>query len=476
MRTTFSGISIALRALQAQQASLDVTAHNVANANTPGFSRQSAVLSSSRAYPVPMLSSSVSNGQYGTGVQISQVVRMRDLFVETRLRQENPQLGYWETLREGLTQVELFFNEPGETGIASAMDQLWDSLQDLSHSADSMAARQVVVQRAQVFVEAVQNTRRQLQSLREDLNNRVGVLVEKINTLARQIADLNNQIGKVTASGNLPNDLMDQRDLLLEELSRIAEIDVTDDHANMVLVTLDGVSLVQRSTAYELEVYREHDFNAGYGRIKVRWQSTGIDTDVRAGELGATLHLRDEDVQYYINKLDTWTADFAEAFNARHKEGYRLDGEPGEDFFTFVSEDGSVFPAMHIRVNPDIEEDPGRIAAAYVESGQYEQGQVANGENALRLSELRYRWTDEFIAIVSQLGVESEKAKKMAENRDVLVNHLHNLREATSGVNLDEEMANMIKFQHAYNAAARLMTAVDETLDVIINRLGVVGR
>ena len=94
----------------------------------------------------------------------------------------------------------------------------------------------------------------------------------------------------------------------------------------------------------------------------------------------------DEDVQYYINKLDTWTADFAEAFNARHKEGYRLDGEPGEDFFTFVSEDGSVFPAMHIRVNPDIEEDPGRIAAAYVESGQYEQGQVANGENALRLS------------------------------------------------------------------------------------------
>lgn len=491
MRTTFSGISIALRALQAQQASLDVTAHNVANANTPGFSRQTAVLSTTRAYPVPTLTGGVSNGQYGTGVQVSQIARMRDLFVETRIRQESPHLAYWETLQEGLAQVELFFNEPGETGISAALDQLWDALQDLSHGADSDSVREVVVQRAEVLVEAIRNTRNQLQSLREDLNDDVQVLVSKVNTLARQIADLNNQIGKVSATGNHPNDLLDQRDLLLEQLSQIVDIEVTDDHANMVIVTLNGVSLVQRSTAYVLETYREPSETEGYDKYQIRWQSTGSPAVIQSGELGATLALRDQEVQHYINELDEWTWNFAEVFNTIHKQGFDLHGNRGEDFFVFSNE-SKAFAGLNIAVNEDIVADPGRIAAAYFEDVDANKttlpedlkNQIANGENALRLAELRHRppegWEftigDEFVSIISNLGVRAERAHKMAENREVLVNHLHNLREATSGVNLDEEMANMIKFQHAYNAAARLMTAVDQALDVIINRLGVVGR
>ena len=141
-------------------------------------------------------------------------MRARDHFVETRIRQESPHLSYWETLQEGLSQVELFFSEPGETGISAALDQMWDALQDLSYGADSDSVREVVVQRAEVLVEAIRNTRTQLQSLRADLNNNVQVLVSKVNTLARQIADLNNQIGKVSATGSHPNDLLDQRDML----------------------------------------------------------------------------------------------------------------------------------------------------------------------------------------------------------------------------------------------------------------------
>lgn len=486
MRTTFSGISIALRALQAQQASLDVTSHNVANANTPGFSRQTAILSASKAYPVPMLSGGVSNGQYGTGVQVSQVARMRDLFVETRIRQESPHLAYWETLQRGLSQVELFFGEPGESGISAALDQFWDSLQDLSHGADSDSVREVVVQRAEVLVEAIRNTRNQLQSLRADLNDNVDVLVSKINTLAQQIADLNNQIGKVSATGNHPNDLMDQRDLLLEELSQIAEIEVVDDHANMVTVTLNGVSLVQRSAAYRLETYRVPEPKLGYDRYQIRWQGTGSPAVIKSGELGATLALRDEEVQNYIDDLDKWTWDFAEAFNKIHREGFTLDGKTGIDFFEFASSSMPHGAALEIRVNEDITEDPGKIAAAYFgeDVDEAPPGRIANGENALRLAQLRYNPPrageptigDSFISIISNLGVRAERAVKMAENRSVLVTHLHNLREATSGVNLDEEMANMIKFQHAYNAAARLMTALDQALDVVVNRLGVVGR
>ena len=486
MRTTFSGIVIALRALQAQQTSLDVTGHNVANANTPGFSRQRAVHRASQPYPMPMLAGGVSGGQYGTGVEVSQIMRMRDLFVETRLRQENPWLGYWETMEQGLSQVELFFNEPSETGIASALDQLWDSLQDLSHSAESESVRRVVIQRAQVLVESIFNSRNQLHELRADLNNSVQVRVNEINILASQIADLNNQISKVTASGSAPNDLLDQRDVLLEQLSRIADIEVTDDHANMVIVTLDGVGLVQRSTAYLLETRRVQRPDLGYDKYEIYWQSTGSPVKVEAGELGATLVLRDEKVQHYIDELDKWTLNFADVFNQIHRQGFDLNGDSGEDFFVFSADDISdvQFAAFDIKVNPEIMKDPRKIAASSFGPEDDRPDPIANGDIALKLAELRHKppvgqdftLAEGFISIIASLGVDAEEAIKMAENRDVLVTHLLNLREATSGVSLDEEMANMIKFQHAYNAAARLMTAVDESLDVIINRLGVVGR
>jgi len=413
--------------------------------------------------------------------------------VETRLRQETLHLGYWETMREGLGQVELFFNEPSDTGINSAMDQLWDSLQDLSHSADSESVRRVVVQRAEVLVEAIKNTRNQLQGLRADLNNSVDIVINEVNVLASQIADLNNQIGKVTATGNHPNDLLDQRDVLLEQLSRLVDIEVTDDHANMVIVTVDGVGLVQRSTAYALDTRRVPA--SGYDKYEVYWRSTGSNVTIRSGELGATLQLRDEDLQNYIDDLDKWTLEFVNEFNAIHRGGYGLAGDDGINFFTFSSSTidddtyspGDIgFAGLDIQVNRKIAANPNLIAASDepMSSVPGTPSPIANGNNAQALAGLRNKalgsdhtsLPDRFISIISKLGVDAEEANKMSENRDVLVTHLTNLREATSGVSLDEEMANMIKFQHAYNAAARLMTAVDETLDVIINRLGIVGR
>lgn len=475
MRTTFSGISIALRALQAQQKSLDVTGHNVANVNNSAYSRQSAVHSATKPYPTPMMGYTPSNGQLGTGVEISQIVRMRDQFVETRLRQQNHSLSYWESLRDGLQQVELFFNEPSESGIHSALDQLWDSLQDLSGDADLLSVREVVVQRAEVLVEAVRNTRQQLQKLRSDLNTNIPVRVGEINYLAAQIADLNNQIGKVSATGSHPNDLMDTRDALLEELSKIVDIEVVQDHANMVGVTIGGASLVHRSTSYALDTMKTA--GPGYDKMEVYWAATGTEVDFQSGELAGMKRLRDHEVQDFIDTLDSWTREFAAEFNRIHGEGYDLENNRGVDFFVF-SNDDSEFAALNIIVNPEIAKDPSKIAASSTEDA------VGNGENALALARLRntppknaeITIGESFNAIISRLGVTTQKAIKMVETDEVLAGHLVNLRESVSGVNLDEEMANMIRFQHAYNAAARMMTAVDESLDVIINRLGIVGR
>ena len=252
MRTTFSGLAIALRALQAQQVSLDITGHNVANANNPNYSRQTALHSASKPYPAPMMGYTPSSGQLGTGVEIAQINRMRDGFVDLRLRQQLHSKNYWAAMEDGLRQVELFFNEPSENGIHFALDQFWDSLQDLSREPDFIAVREVVVQRAQVLVESIKGTRENLQSLRENINGNIPLKVEEVNSLARRIADLNVEIGKITATGSMPNDLLDARDGLVEELSQLVDIEVVQDYAGMIGITIGGASLVHRGSSYGL--------------------------------------------------------------------------------------------------------------------------------------------------------------------------------------------------------------------------------
>ena len=275
MRTTFSGVYIALRALQAQQVSLDITGHNVANANNPNYSRQTALHTATNPHPTPMMGYTPSNGQMGTGVQVSQIVRMRDSFVDMRLRQQLQNRNYWATLDVGLRLVELFFNEPSENSIHYALDQLWDSLQDLSRDPELMAVREVVVQRAELLVEAIRGTRGQLQRLSDNINDNIPTKVDEVNILAQRLADLNDEIGKVSATGSLPNDLLDARDAILEQLSSLVNIEITEDHANMVGVTIGGTTLVHRSTAYKLNVRDQISTGSStYSRKEIYWEST----------------------------------------------------------------------------------------------------------------------------------------------------------------------------------------------------------
>ena len=501
MRTTFSGLSIALRALQAQQVSLDITGHNVANANNPNYSRQTALHSATKPYPAPMMGYTPSSGQLGTGVEISQINRMRDSFVDLRLRQQLHSKNYWSTMEEGLRQVELFFNEPTDNGIHYALDQFWDSLQDLSREPDFAAVREVVVQRAQVLVESITGTRTHLQSLRENINGNIPLKISEVNSLAKRIADLNVEIGKISATGSLPNDLLDARDGLIEELSHLVDIEVIQDHAHMVGVTIGGASLVHRGTSYGLVTSGQTVEGENYKRNEILWATTGNKVEISSGEIAGLIRLRDHEIQDSINALDEWTRNFAREFNARHAQGWDLHGDGGEPildggygpdehpdfmFFTFLESDPTTpFAALNIRVNQEIAEDVGKIRASTIE------GAEGNGENAIALASLRSEQVipvataggdalitigDAFNSIISKLGVETQKAGRMNENDTNLELHLRNLKDSISGVSLDEEMANMIRFQHAYSAAARVMTTMDEALDTIINRLGIVGR
>jgi len=518
MRTTFTGIEIARRGTTAQQRSLDTVAHNVANANTPGYSRQRAVHAASNPFPMPSLAHTPGSGQVGMGVQIQEVTQMRDQFAEMRLRQEYHNLGYWQSQKDGLTQVERIFNEPSEHAVHNALDEYWNAVQDLSQDPESEAERNVVVQRAQVLTGNIRHTYKRLAGLREDVNADAAVQIDAINSKAEEIANLNREIGKIASTGNNPNDLIDKRTLLLEELSEIVDIDVHVDDVNMAAVSIGGMHIVQRGDVSRLEADNSETVTEGvngeYRRQVMRWESTGQAADISGGRLGGMLEFRDQNIEEYMSQLNTWAEDLYYSINHVHGQGeVHPDGQETspKEFFSFIGDEDNE-AARNIQVAAHIAEDVWNIRASS------QPGVEGNGENALAMAELRAHGLsslgdaegylldadgervvrdgelvqlgteafpvtntdatlgERFNAIISGLGVRAQEAMKMVETEKSLVNHLQNLKESTAGVNLDEEMADMIRFQHSYNASARMMTAMDEALETIINRMGLVGR
>lgn len=489
MRATFSGIEIARRALQAQQASLDTVGHNIANANTPGYSRQVAVHTASRPYPVPQFTHNPVNGMLGTGVEIARMSRMRDEFVEMRLRQEQHNQYYWQMISDGLEQVELIYNEPSENGIHYALEQFWDAWQELSVNPQSEAVRAVVLQRGEVLASAINHVRYQLGKLRNNYNDLVAVKVNEINNYAERIAALNRDIVKVNAAGYQPNDLLDQRDQLLQELSKIVNIEVVVDQYGAASVSISGATLVQRNEVFKLAVRPVEPHlrpNPPYEQMEVVWEGSNAKAEIRGGQLGGILEFRDGYVQDYIQDLNEWTADFINIVNEIHSRGYNMNAETDLPFFVLATGldpdliDADADPSLHIKVAV---QRPSEIAA----SSQIDADGnvvVGNGAIALELAQLRHtkiNGTENtigtlFNAMISKIGVDALESASMEENSKALINHLENMREAVSGVNLDEEMADMIRYQHAYSAAARMMTAMDQVLDIIVNRLGLFGR
>ena len=265
MRSTFAGLQMGLRALQAHQMGLNVTGHNIANANTEGYSRQRVNLVPSNPYTVPAFNKPLSPGQIGTGVQVAEIVRMRDDFIEMQLRLESQTTGHWQVLMDGYEQIEMIFNEPSDTGISTMLTDFWKAWQQLSLTPSDLAARAVVRQTGALLADAIRHTYTQLRRYREEVNYAIGVKVNRINYLAQQIADLNKQIVAVSVSGDRPNDLLDARDLLVKELAQITNIQAVTDHKLQMHISISGSSLVQGSHASKLALKEEPDGTSGLG-------------------------------------------------------------------------------------------------------------------------------------------------------------------------------------------------------------------
>ncbi len=477
MRSTFFGLEIGRRGLQAQQRALDVTGHNVANANTPGFTRQEAVLTTTTPFPVPALNRPWGAAQVGTGVEISEIRRLRDQFLDLQVRHENKTLGYWEARRDALRKVEVILNEPSDSGLRAVFEQFWQALEELSKNPESLAARSVVRQRGMALAETFNHMDRQLRELQEDLNSAVEVKVKEINSLGSQIAALNQQILKIEVTGARANDLRDKRDVLLDQLAKLVNFQAHEDNRGLVNINIGGRPLVQGEEFYGLKT--ESDPNND-GFLKVLWEADGQPVQIEAGTLRGLIEMRDSFVREVRMKLDNLARALVTEVNSIHKNGYNLNGINNVNFF-----DPAGVTAAMIAVDDKIEADLNNIAAASPNSTPPPDYYEGDGSNALKLAQLKQKpidglggttFEDYLRSAVGQLGVAAQEANRMVENQELLVSQLENNRQAVSGVSLDEEMVNMIRFQHAYNAAARVITTMDEMLDLIISRMGLVGR
>ncbi|NLY54036.1 MAG: flagellar hook-associated protein FlgK [Firmicutes bacterium] len=486
MRSTFFGLDIARKALAAQMRALDVTGHNIANQATPGYSRQRAVLTTTNPYTVPGMHSHTGAGQVGTGVQVSTIYRLRDNYIDYQLRSQSQHLGKAAAENQTLDRVEGIFGDLQGSGLKTAIAQFFNAWQDLSRDASNETVRAIVQQRGVAVADMFRHVDSQLQDVVEDINHGISLTITDINSIVDRIASLNAQIQTSELGGKNANDLRDRRDLLIDELSQLINVHVFENNGQLSLV-VNGVSIVRHESVTHMKLSDAPDQN---GIHQVVWINANGDegAPVRAtsGRLAGLESSRSKTLSY-MDRLDQLAREFAEAVNNQHKQGRTLEGEAGSAFFVGLPDpdnpDG-IISAGHIYVNDyllDEEFGKGRIAAAAAidQDGNTIAG---DGSNALAIAQLRNKLLfndtatlEQFYeGIIGTLGVDAQHALHLLENQTLLVEQLEMRRSSVSGVSLDEEMTNMIQYQHAYNAAARLVTVIDEILDTLINRTGLV--
>ncbi|ADL08337.1 flagellar hook-associated protein FlgK [Thermosediminibacter oceani] len=465
MYSSFFGIEIAKRALFAQQRAQENVSHNVANANTPGYSRQRPVMEATYTKPWAGMYTAAGAVQAGTGVRVADIVRIRDAFADMQYRDENSSLGQWSVQTDILRQVEAVFNEPSDIGVSSVLTQFWQALEELSKNPEAIEIRETVKERAVTLADTVNHVATKLTEILDDINFRISVKVDEVNTLARQIADLNAQIQQMEITGITASDLRDKRDVLLDDLSKLVNINTYEDENGVFTVNVGGAILVKGSD-YEVMSFDGAD---------IKWQVYNTPVNIAKGELKGLLELRDQKVKTYLDSIKTFAQTLAGEFNKIHKSGYDLMGDPGEDFFIYNNSlSGSI-----LSVNQSILNDVKKIAAA-----QDPDAVPGDNRNALKLADLKYMklttlggTLDEYYgSLIARLGIDSQQSIRMTESQEFMVSQLDEQRKAVSSVSLDEEMSRMIMYQHAYNAAARMITAIDEMLDTIVSRMGITGR
>lgn len=621
MGSTFSGIEVGKRSIMAHTTAITTAGHNISNADTEGYSRQRVQMKEFDPLYLPQLERPEAPGMIGQGMSEESIERVRDELLDQRIVTQANQETYWDTRSKYYTMLEQIYNEPNDISVRTNMDKYWASWQELSLHPENQASRQAVVTRALSLADSVRQRYESLDGVRTLINGDIEATVRQVDNYTVQIAALNGEIVRSRGMGDNPNDLLDQRDRLVDKLSALVNLTTSDRDDDEFWVHVDGRTLVQGGQARGFGLRTITDSS---GDTQLVWQDTGEDARVSGGTLGALIELRDVDVRSEMQGLNTMTMNFADLVNDVHRNAMGANGVTGLDFFvkhpfvenangnydlngdgeldhsyifritgnnaldgaaqvglegemTFATSGGVATVQYHStdtidtiidRINdstaevkayidrdgrlalkattaasrgdPDFVirhvEDSGMFLTGYAgllkasgEQGAFDWG-VADAVNQLSSSSFsttpqvnpsayfavnnavvrdvnsvgagfptawgmvavgdaraaveiaamrntpvmigsKRTFDDYFADVTTNVALKGEQAETQTLNQNAIMADLRDLRDSISGVNIDEELADIMKFQHGYNAAASFIRTWDEMLDTVINRI-----
>lgn len=452
-----SALSIAVSGMEAAQGALEVTSNNIANVNTTGYSREVANLEESQPVDFGSL-------QFGTGVTLASVQSIRDNILELSLNQATQQQGMLDTEVNGLNQVQALFNDSAGSGLQSVISSFFNSFQQLATDPTNTQYRQEAISAGQSLATSFNQVSSALTSQQQSADLSVVQSVSQINTLISQIAALNDQIAAAQNSDAGSGVLVDQQTQLIRNLSQLVGISVTDANNGTVTVsTTNGSALVVGTQSFNLTT----QINPATGFNDVYSEGTDITSSIQSGNLGGDIALRDQEIPSVLSSLDTLASGIATAVNNTSTAGYDLNGNPGTDFFVPLTSTTGAAANLAVAIT-----DPSLVAAS-------SDGTSGSNGNANTLAGLANQNivdgqtpTNYYAGIVDQVGSDTSSAQTQQQSQSLLLQQLQDQRGSVSGVSLNEEAANLIQYQQAYEASAEVASVIDQLTQTTINILG----
>ncbi len=450
MGSLSSAMWIASGALDADQGALDATANNIANQNTPGYSRELPIFGEA----APNMDGNVT---YGNGVELLQIQSVRDQVLQIQISGQNSQQGSAQAQYSSLQQIQTLFSNP-TAGIGSDFTAFFNSISQLSTDPSSMPDRQAVLTAGQQLATDFNSTEQNLYSIQSGANQTVSQTVTQINTLTQQIAALNVQVGNMQKLGQDPGALGDQETQLIQQLSQLTTVNQIQTEDGLTLTTGNGTPLVVGGQSYTLQAS-----NGGSGATEITSQGQNITSSLTGGQLGGNLQIVNTVIPGVLSQIDNLASQFSTSFNAAQASGYDLNGNAGQPFFTDTTGPGAA-SNLHVAIT-----DPALIAA----SSDGTQGSNGNVANLLAVQNQTlpsgYSPLTTYSNLVAQTGTLTAQAGTDVTATTASLNQLNNQLGAVSGVNVDEESTNLLNYQRAYQAAARVVTTVDELTQTVLD-------
>jgi len=459
-------------ALAASQMGLATTSHNISNANTKGYSRQRVEMHANQ--PV-----NEGRARVGTGVGVGAVTRTTSPFVSKRIEEESSDLGSYESLNEVYTQLEADLGDEGESGISSRISRFFNDVRSLSTEPQSVPLRSAVRESANSVVSRFHGMRENFDAMVSDLDRRVEGSVESINALTKKIAELNQRIVDVEiVPGSFANDERDSRDMALQELSTIIPVQTTELENGGIAVSSGRAGvIVDASGSYELAAMRTSDANHDTA-VRVFTKEAGgsaprdITSALGNGALGGLLKARDIVLPKVIDKIDTLAFGFTNALNSVHSQGYGTNNVTNNELFSLGGFDSAKGASRRINLSDDIGNNLSNMASAQAPGSPGDNRQLlalADLEDAPIFEGGEANFTNFMSSLVGTMGVEARSMRDSLETQSSVMTQLQGMREETAGVSLDEEAINMLKFQKAFDANAKMIQVADSMMETVLN-------